>query len=98
MFEENIHANSTQFRPENGKEILPNWFYEASIIVTLRPDKIKCKKKKENCKPVSLMNIDSKYYQIEFKKIKELCIMTLWSLFRDTRLVWYAKIHQCSPP
>lgn len=46
MFEENIHANSAQFRPENGKEILPNWFYEASIIVTLKSDKIKCKKKK----------------------------------------------------
>ena len=61
MFEENIQANSAQFRPENGKEILPNWFYETSIIVTLKSDKIKCKKK-ENCKPVSLMNIDSKYY------------------------------------
>ena len=24
MFEENIQANSAQFRPENGKEILPN--------------------------------------------------------------------------
>ena len=47
MFEENIHANSAQFRPENGKEILPNWFYEASIIVTLKSEKIKCKKKKK---------------------------------------------------
>lgn len=67
MFEENIHANSAQFRPENGKEILPNWFYEASIIVTLKSDKIKCKKKKLQTfillqTFISLMNIDSKYY------------------------------------
>ena len=40
--------------------------------MTLKPDKIKYKKKKENFKSVSLMNIDSKYYQIEFNKIKEL--------------------------
>lgn len=46
MFEENIHINSAQFRPENGKETLPNWFYEASITMTLKPDKIKYKKKK----------------------------------------------------
>lgn len=47
MVEENIQANSAQFRPENGKEILPNWFYETSIIVTLKSDKIKCKKKRK---------------------------------------------------
>lgn len=46
MFEENIHINSAQLRPENGKETLPNWFYEASITMTLKPDKIKYKKKK----------------------------------------------------
>lgn len=45
MFEDNIHTSSAQFRPENGKETLPNWFYEA-ITMTLKPDKIKCKKKK----------------------------------------------------
>lgn len=56
--------------------------------MTLKLDKIKCKKKKkENFKPVSLMNIDSKYYQIEFSKIKELYFMNIWSLSRDARLV-----------
>lgn len=97
MFEDNIHTSSAQFRPENGKETLPNWFYEA-ITMTLKPDKIKCKKKKENFKPVSLMNIDSKYYQIELSKIKELYIMNIWSLSRDSGLVWYSRIHQYNPP
>lgn len=97
MFEDNIHTSSAQFHPENGKETLPNWFYEA-ITMTLKPDKIKCKKKKENFKPVSLMNIDSKYYQIELSKIKELYIMNIWSLSRDSRLVWYSRIHQYNPP
>lgn len=40
VWEENIHTSSAQFRPENGKETLPNWFYEA-ITMTLKLDKIK---------------------------------------------------------
>lgn len=81
----------------------PKLFYEASIAVTLKPEKNSAKKKKKkNCKPVSLVNIDSKplakCYQVEFTKTKELHIMTKWSLFRDVRLVQYSKIHQCNPP
>lgn len=78
----------------------PNLFYEASITVILKPQKNSTKK--ENYKPVSLVNIDSKplakCHQVEFTKIKELHIMTKWSLFRDVRLVQYSKIHQCNPP
>jgi hypothetical protein len=40
------------------EETLPNSFYEASIILLPKLDKDTIKK--ENCKPISLMNIDVK--------------------------------------
>ena len=46
------------FQKIQEKESLPNSFYEASIILTAKPDKDTTKK--ENYRPVSLMNIDIK--------------------------------------
>ena len=45
---------------EEGK--LPNSFYEATITLMSKPgkDATKKKKKKENCRPISLMNINAK--------------------------------------
>ena len=37
---------------------LPNSFYEATILLTPKPEKDNTKK--ENCRPISLINIDAK--------------------------------------
>ena len=41
------------------KGTLPNSFYKPTIILIPKPDKIS-HTKKQNCRPVSLMNIDAK--------------------------------------
>ena len=65
---------------------LPNSFYEATITLIPKPDKNATKKKKEeNSKSISLMNIDAKsstkLYQTESTSIlKRSYIMTKWTL------------------
>ena len=47
------------FQKIAGERILPHSFYEATITVIPKPDKEKTKK--ENYRPISLMNINAKF-------------------------------------
>ena len=51
------------FQKTEEERILPKTFNEATIILIPKPDKVttkKKKKRKENYRPISLMNVDAK--------------------------------------
>ena len=86
-------------KSENG-ETLTNSFEEASITVTVKPDKDSIRK--ENYKPIFLMNMDAKIINKILANwiqqyIKKIHIMTKWDLSLgyesdsayENQLMWY---------
>jgi abortive infection bacteriophage resistance protein len=81
------------------KGILPNSFYEASITVIPKPDNDTSKK--ENYRPVSLMNINAKIlnkiWQTESNNIsKRSYIMTTLASSQGCGVVQHMQIYKCN--
>ena len=80
---------------------LLNVFYEATITLIPNPDKDITKK--ENYRPISLMNIHAKVLnkilanQIQ-QYIKRIINMIKWDLSKDARILQYLQINQCDTP
>ena len=80
---------------------LPNSFCEATITLIPKPDKDNMKR--ENYRPLSLMNIDAKtstkYQETEFNNtLKRSYTMIKLGFPRDARILQYMEVNQCDIP
>ena len=80
---------------------LPSSFYKSSTILIPKPDKHTTKK--ENYRPISMINIGTKIFSNILaigsnNTVKKSYTMMKWNLFWYARLVQYPQINKCDIP